>query len=79
LFQGKPLPDAKFELTLAGYGEKEKPFFEGRTDKDGLISVPAPKTPLGFYLAKAFFSKPFQDPEVCDLERFEATLSYVVE
>jgi uncharacterized GH25 family protein len=78
LFEGKSLPNARFELFKEGLGDEKTAFFQGETDKEGRLSVAAPSDAEGFYLAKVYYSRPFTDLSLCDLERFEASLSYVV-
>jgi uncharacterized GH25 family protein len=78
LFEGKSLPNARFELFKEGFGDEKSAFFQGETDKDGRLIVEAPSDAAGFYLAKVYYSRPFTDLSLCDLERFEASLSYVV-
>jgi uncharacterized GH25 family protein len=75
LFQGEPLASARVEGVCSGCPQGAPASFSGRTDRNGEVLAPAP---AGLWAFKAFHSRPYPDPALCDLERFEAILSFKV-
>lgn len=76
LLKGKPLPGAELLAYFAGFSDDDAYAFSGTTNEEGLVNIIPLKS--GEWLAKATFEKPYADPAVCDLERYNTTLTFTI-
>jgi uncharacterized GH25 family protein len=76
LFDGGPLHNARVEGTFAGYADGKALAFSSRTDKEGrFVFIPLKE---GFWMLKAFHELPYKDSTVCDIDRYEASITFSI-
>jgi uncharacterized GH25 family protein len=77
LFDGKPLPGVQLGAYFGGLTERNNAFaFAANTNKNGEVSI-IPLRP-GNWLAKVTKIDPYSDQATCDVETYNATLTFDV-